>query len=155
MSAATVEQRLARLEAAEEIRQLLLEYARCLDAGDYRGYAALFTEDGELHAQLGEAKGRAAIQALLDKRLDTGDAPRRTAVHFVGSPTINVDGETATSEVVWTYVTNDADGYPVMFQLGRYRDELVLEEGRWRFKRRTITRELGYSPMDERPDPKR
>jgi hypothetical protein len=42
-----------------------------------------------------------------------------------------------------------------MFQLGRYRDELVLEEGRWRFRRRTITREIGYSPMDVRPDPKR
>jgi hypothetical protein len=47
---ASLEERLQRLEDLEEIRQLLEEYARCLDAGDHAAYAELFTEDGELHA---------------------------------------------------------------------------------------------------------
>ena len=65
---ATLEERLQRLEDLEEIRRLLEEYARCLDSGDHAAYAELFTEDGELHAQLGRAKGRQAItDGVLDR----------------------------------------------------------------------------------------
>ncbi len=147
----TVEERLRRLEDLEEIRALLVEYARCLDAGDHAAYADLFTEDGELRAQLGEAKGRKAIRELLDARLlDSGERARRTARHQLANPTITVDGDTATSTVLWLFVTHDDDGYPLLLQGGRYDDELVRDGGRWRFKRRTITRDFGYSPLDER-----
>src|SRR5207247_10236866 len=82
---ATLEERLQRLEDLEEIRRLLEEYARCLDAGDHAAYAELFTVEGELHAQLGEAKGREAIRSLLDARLK-GDRPApRTAFHQIGN----------------------------------------------------------------------
>ncbi len=153
---ATVEERLRRLEDAEEIRKLLLEYARCLDAADYTAYAGLFTEDGELHAQLGRAKGREAIAALLDWRLDpdAGAPPRRPAFHLVGSPSIEVDGDDASSEVVWAYVTHDDDGYPLLLQIGHYRDRLRREDGRWRFARREISRDFGYSPLDPARPPR-
>jgi 3-phenylpropionate/cinnamic acid dioxygenase small subunit len=142
-----LEARLRRLEDVDEIRLLLEEYARCLDAADYVGYSELFTEDGELHAQLGMAKGRDAIRALLDKRLDPGAVPRPTAFHWIGNPTIQVDGDRATSVVLWSYVTHDDAGFPLVLQVGHYRDELAREDGRWRFRRREITRDLGYSPL--------
>jgi hypothetical protein len=144
-----LEARLRRLEDREEIRQLILEYARRLDAADYGGYAELFTADGELNAQLGQAKGREAIVALLEQRLGTSSEPlRRTAFHLVGGPDLEVDGDRATSTVIWAYVTHDDDGFPIILQLGHYRDELAREDGVWRFRRRDISRDLGFSPLD-------
>jgi uncharacterized protein (TIGR02246 family) len=147
---ATLEERLQRLEDLEEIRRLLEEYARCLDAGDHAAYAELFTEDGELHAQLGQAKGRQAIRDLLDARLKGEARPARTAFHQIGNATIEVDGDRATSRVLWAYVTHDDGNYPLILQVGHYDDVLVREDGRWRFERRTITRDFGFSPLDER-----
>jgi uncharacterized protein (TIGR02246 family) len=146
----SVEQRLRRLEDLEEIRRLLEEYARCLDAGDHAAYAALFTEDGELHAQLGEAKGREAIRSLLDARLKEPGRTPRTAFHQIGNATIELDGDRATSRVMWAYVTHDYGNYPLILQVGHYDDVLVRDGDRWRFRRRTITRDFGYSPLDER-----
>jgi 3-phenylpropionate/cinnamic acid dioxygenase small subunit len=144
-----LEARLRRLEDVEEIRQLLLDYARCLDEADYVGYSQLFTEDGELHAQLGQAKGREAIRALLDRRLGADDAPpRKTAFHLIGNPTIEVDGDRATSVVTWAYLTHDDSGLPMLLQFGHYRDQLTRDQGRWRFERRDISRDLGFSPLD-------
>ena len=145
-----LEARLRRLEDLEEIRQLLLEYARRLDAADYEGYAALFTADGELDAQLGHAVGREAIVELLERRLGSG--PQRTvtktAFHLVGMPDIQLDGDTAASVVIWAYITHDDDGFPLVLQLGHYRDTLAREDGVWRFRRRRISRDLGFSPLD-------
>ena len=144
-----LEARLRRLEDVEEIQRLLLAYARCLDEGDYAGYSELFTEDGELNAQLGQAKGREAIRALLDRRLGDDDAPpRRKAFHLIGNPTIEVDGDRATSIVTWAYLTHDDAGYPMLLQFGHYRDQLTRDQGRWMFARRDISRDLGFSPLD-------
>jgi uncharacterized protein (TIGR02246 family) len=145
----TLEVRLRQLEDREAIRDLLVEYARCLDAADHAGYANLFTEGGELNARLGQAKGREAIRALLDDRLGADPrAPRKTAFHLIGNPIIAVDGDRATSSALWAYITHDDEGYPTILQLGRYSDVLVRDEGRWRFERRDITRELGFSPLE-------
>jgi hypothetical protein len=145
-----LEARLQRLEDLEEIRQLLLEYARRLDAADYEGYAALFTADGELDAQLGHAVGREAIVELLERRLGSGSerTVKKTAFHLVGSPDIQLDGDEATSVVIWAYVTHDDDGFPIILQLGHYRDTLARDDGLWRFRRRQISRDLGFSPLD-------
>jgi uncharacterized protein (TIGR02246 family) len=145
----TLEARLRRLEDIEEIRQLLLAYARCLDAGDYVGYAQLFAPDGELHAQLGQAKGREAIVALLEQRLGSApERPRKTAYHLVGTPVLEVDGDRATSTVFWAYITHDDEGFPIILQAGHYRDDLARVDGAWRFRRRDISRDLGFSPLD-------
>jgi uncharacterized protein (TIGR02246 family) len=146
----SLEDRLQRLEDLEEIRRLLEEYARCLDTGDHAAYAELFTEDGELHAQLGQAKGRQAIRELLDARLKDPNWTPRTAFHQIGNATIDVDGDRATSRVMWAYVTHDDESYPLVLQVGHYDDVFVRDGGRWRFERRTITRDFGYSPLDER-----
>jgi hypothetical protein len=41
-------ERLARLEDVVEIQQLFVDYGRRCDEADHSGYAALFTEDGEV-----------------------------------------------------------------------------------------------------------
>jgi ketosteroid isomerase-like protein len=144
--------RLQLLDDREEIRQIFVDYARYLDSGDHAGYASLFARDGVLAAQLGEAVGPAAIEAILDENLGPqvrGDLP--PAIHITANHDIHVDGDTATATVVWYYLTTDPDTVPTILQSGRYLDDLVREDGRWKIRRHEITRVMGRSPMSERP----
>jgi uncharacterized protein (TIGR02246 family) len=145
-------QQIRELEDREQIRQIFVEYARCLDGGDFVGYARLFASDGVLAAQLGEAVGPDAIAALLEKTLGPhvrGHLP--AAVHVMNNQRIDVEGDTATTQVIWFYLTTDPDGVPTVLQAGRYVDELVREQGAWKIKRHDISRIMGRSPMDPSP----
>jgi uncharacterized protein (TIGR02246 family) len=129
-----VEDRLRRLEDLEEIRRLFVDYGRHLDAGDVEAYAALFADDGELLlGPLGRARGRAEIVAMMTEAL-AGTVG--TTFHLVTSPTIELDGDEATAEVMWTVLAATAGASPAVTMLGRHEDRLVRERGRWRFARR-------------------
>ena len=126
--------RLQRLEDLLEIHQLFIDYGRCLDAGDFDGYAALFARDGELMlGPLGRAKGRDEIKAMMSKTLSGQDG---SSFHIISSPQVQLDGDRASSEVMWTALARDESGHPRLTMLGRHRDDLVREDGRWRFARR-------------------
>ena len=145
--------RLQELEDREQIRQIFVDYAKYLDAGDHAGYASLFSDDGVLLAQLGEAVGPAAIEEVLDKNLGPqvrGHLPE--AIHVMNNQRIDIDGDTATTVVVWFYLTSDDDGVPTVLQSGRYLDDLVRENGKWKITRHDISRVMGRSPMDAAPD---
>jgi hypothetical protein len=64
--------RIQRLEDIEEIRVLLTNYGRFLDAHDLAPYSQLFARDGEWVGGFGSAKGPAGIQALMEKNLGPG-----------------------------------------------------------------------------------
>ena len=145
-------QRIRELEDREQIRQTFVEYARYLDGNDFVGYGNLFASDGVLAAQLGEAVGPDAIAALLEKTLGPhvrGHLP--AAVHVMNNQRIDVDGDTASTQVMWFYLTTDPDGVPTVLQSGRYVDDLVREQGVWKIKRHDISRIMGRSPMDPPP----
>ena len=59
-----------------------------------------------------------------------------TSFHVISSPMIALRGDTATSDVMWTVVHRKEDGHPSLSMIGRHRDELVREDGRWRFLKR-------------------
>ncbi|MBO0747580.1 MAG: nuclear transport factor 2 family protein [Acidimicrobiaceae bacterium] len=132
--------RLRCLEAEEEIRHLLLEYKTVLDRQDFQAYAGLFTEDGEFGAGRNPAKGRAAIQALVESMPGTllGSAPGED-FHVVVNPQIELDADDldrARARSVWLYVVRGAHDTPVLAKMGHYEDDLVRQEGRWWFQRR-------------------
>jgi ketosteroid isomerase-like protein len=144
--------RLQELEDREQIRQIVVDYAKYLDSGDHAAYASLFADDGVLVAQLGRAVGPAAIEEVLDKNLGPqvrGHLPE--AIHVVNNQRIDIDGDHATTVVVWFYLTTDTDGVPTVLQSGRYRDDLVRDSGAWKIKRHDISRVMGRSPMDDPP----
>lgn len=148
----TDDQRLRELEDRNEIRQIFVDYARCLDSGNHAGYAALFASDGVMVAQLGEAVGPAAIEATLDEHLGPavrGHLPQ--AIHVMNNQQIDLHGDTATTTVIWFYLTTDPDGVPTVLQAGRYVDDLVREHGVWKIARHDISRIMGRSPMDAPP----
>jgi uncharacterized protein (TIGR02246 family) len=130
----TLMQRLRRLEDLEEIRQLFVDYGRHLDAGDVAAYAELFADDGEvLLGPIGRAKGRPAIVELMTKVKER--SPTKS-FHLVTNPVIRLDGDCATSEVLWTVIKSDASGKLEVAMFGRHEDELVRERGRWKIRKR-------------------
>lgn len=132
----TVEDRLARLEDLEEIRQLFIDYGHHLDRGDTDSYASLFAKDGEvLLGPVGRAQGPTEIKALMDRALSgvTGNS-----YHLIANPVIDLadGGDTAAAEVSWAVIVRGESGAPALTMYGRHVDELVREDGAWRFLRR-------------------
>lgn len=129
-----IAQRLQRLEDLEQIRQLFVDYGHYLDQRDFESYAELFCEDGELLlGPIGRVQGRAAIrQHMHDVLAGAGGG----SYHLVTNPRVSIDGDEARAEVMWSVVSPGPDGRPVMSMLGRHRDVLVREAGRWLFRRR-------------------
>ena len=137
----------------EAIRRIFVDYAKYLDGGDFAGYASLFAENGVLIAQLGEAVGPPAIEAILEQTLGAyvhGEHP--PSIHVMNNHRIDIDGDTAKTEVIWFYLTVDPDTVPTVLQAGRYVDDLVRENGTWKIARHDISRIFGRSPMMAAPD---
>jgi uncharacterized protein (TIGR02246 family) len=125
--------RLQRLEDLEAIRQLFVDYGHHLDHGDLDGYAELFDEEGELLlGPIGKAKGRQAIKDIMSRTL----AHAGSSYHLITSPRIALDGDRATTEVMWTVVVRGADGKADVTMLGRHEDVVVRRGDRWLFASR-------------------
>jgi ketosteroid isomerase-like protein len=138
--------RLRRLEDLEQIRQLLVDYKHVLDGKDFSGYASLFAEDGEFVAIAARARGRAEIEAMVAAMPGTDLLAAKAGddFHLVLNPQIQLDADDpdrARAQSTWAYVIKGDDGEPVLAKLGHYDDELVREDGSWRFLRRE-------APMD-------
>ena len=123
-----------RLEDLLEIHQLFVDYGLSLDAGDFDAYSQLFAKDGEvLIGPMGRAKGRDEIKAMMTKTLSGGIG---SSFHIISSPQVQLDGDTATSQVMWSVVSLGEDGNASLRMIGRHRDNLVREDGRWKIARR-------------------
>ncbi len=120
----------------DDIRQLMQRYARAVDDRDIEGLASLFHPEARI-------TGTRAEQSL-GEWLETMRAPRSvpSSMHFLGESLIEGNGPGRA----------DVDTYAVVYQLGdasagqgdltlgmRYRDQVVEEQGRWVFKRRSST----------------
>jgi hypothetical protein len=128
------------LEDREEIRNLLQEYRRTLDVRDMRAYSALFASNGSWSGKSGSATGPDGIHDMLVAVLpDNPPAPGATLWHWISDPTITVDGDRATASSLWMHVRRGEDDRPLLPTLGSYEDELVREDGRWRFLRRSVS----------------
>ena len=137
-------ERVQRLEDVLEIHRLLVDYGRHLDARDLRAYSQLFCDDGEWTGATGNAVGPAAIEAMLEANLPGNPAaPGATTWHVMANPVIDVDGDRATARVMWLLLRRDAGDQPGFAVTGHYDDVLVREGGRWKFKRRAASVDVG------------
>ncbi len=132
----------AQLAAREEIRELISRYCVAADAGKLADVAALFTPDGHIDFRGEKHVGAAGILGMFTEsgqRLRgsdlAGTALRSRLLHTVSTTSIEFDGPG--SARVQSYFTV-LSGIGVD-HWGRYRDELVLDDGRWRFAARRIT----------------
>jgi len=147
------EERLRRLEDAEQIRQLNLEYRRHLDARDLEAYGRLFADDGEWLGGTGYGRTPAGITAMLTERLAGNPAPPgATSWHMVTESDIQVRGDRATGTITWALIQRGDGDKPVMRLLGHYDDTYVRERGRWRYQRRIAHTDIPRRHMDAPPD---
>jgi uncharacterized protein (TIGR02246 family) len=139
-----LEDRVRRLEDLQEIRRLALDYARTLDGKDFDACSKLFARDGEFVLPFESSFGPAAIERSMTGMLgkDLAAVPGRD-FHVLANERIELDGDRATARSFWIYVTPGADEHPRIAQFGHYEDELVREDGRWRFARRDAARDVG------------
>lgn len=126
----SLEARIARLEALDEIRQLAAKYAVALDMRDFNALANLFVEDVGVP---GKRRGREALREWYDTEI------RRTllgSAHGVLGHVIDVhDAERASGLV---YSRNDLETETTwVIELLAYLDNYERRGGCWYFARRT------------------
>lgn len=134
-----------RLEDQEEIRRLLIDYGRSLDARDFVKYSALFAKDGEWTGGFGTAKGPAAIKAMMDKEIGAAPAPRpNSTFHLLTNFAIDVHGDTGTVWSRWAFVVTSKQNTPSILYAGHYDDIVAREDGRWKFKKRVASNDIPH-----------
>lgn len=125
------------LVAREQIRDTIARYAHCVDGGRFDELVELFVPDGVLEV-VGEPpqRGRDAIKAFVagvGRDLGAATATPRIG-HHVGNVVIELDGkQRARTRCYFLAVTDHGVDH-----WGRYRDELVPLDDRWRFARRKV-----------------
>ncbi|HWN85844.1 MAG TPA: nuclear transport factor 2 family protein [Vicinamibacterales bacterium] len=138
--------RVETLEAQEAIRQLWADYGRTLDARDFAAFSTLWAREatyGGTPAAPG-AKGPAAIGAFLEKAIGTNypDSKGKN-FHLYFNESIDVQGDRATAVSKGGFVMASADnGKADFLLLATYRDELIKEDGKWKFLRREISGDI-------------
>lgn len=146
-------QRVQQLEDQDQIRQVLIDYGKFLDARDYAGYAALFARDGVWTGGFGSATGPADIQAMLEKNLGKS-APgfiNKTSFHLMTTMEVQVSGDAATAHSRYLFFTATKDNKPGPALAGRYVDEFVREDGKWKIKHRTTHGVIPWRDGDAPP----
>jgi uncharacterized protein (TIGR02246 family) len=138
---ASLEQRLRKVEDQLAIQRVLVEYSARQDAKDYAGYAALFARDGEWVNGQNVYKGREAILKMLVDLYGTPPAGYVNAesFHISSNPQIDVQGDRATARSRHLLVMRGPNGEPTPMLAGRYEDEFIREDGKWKILRRVDT----------------
>jgi hypothetical protein len=127
--------RIQRMEDIEEIRTVLVNYGRFLDAHDFAAYGRLFAHGGEWIGGFGTVKGPTDIEAFMIKNIGAPGKPTGTC-HLLSNFIIDVHGDQATAWSRWNFVTPGSDNKPAIAQGGHYEDSLVRENSHWKFSRR-------------------
>jgi hypothetical protein len=120
-------------ETYASVSELLGEYCVRLDSGRFEDWTDLFLADGRLEMKRQSVVGH-------DQLLDFArHAPR--GIHLCGVPVIAEAAGSASSTCPWNFV-DLATGTQVV---GYYHDDIVIAEGRHRFRSRRI--EMHFPPV--------
>lgn len=132
--AETIEQRLAALEAKDEIRELTGRYCHAVVDGDAEAIVALFCADGTFRSHTLEPSGHEEL-----RKFYAGGVGGRTHKPFVQNHVIElIDADNASGRCsVEIRVLQDGRAYT---QAGHYHDRYRREGGRWRFAERHYMR---------------
>jgi hypothetical protein len=125
------------LEEKEAIRDLMSAYCFYVDNGEFEKFAGLFTADGIFESgPLGKLRGRKVIHDFIAAHVPReGEGPARK--HCTMNHLIQVNGHEARADS-YIVVLREASGGIIASLAGRYEDQLVKENGEWRFKVRKI-----------------
>lgn len=134
-----------------EIENLSNRYMIAMDAGDLETVMDLWAEDGVMEWVFGVEHGKAAIREALAgfvggpaarATIREGDTSRPRTRHQLINHVIDVDGDSARTVAYWFALTNNTPQKDVqLLYFGHYEAELVRQDGKWLFKKRSIYNE--------------
>ena len=123
------------------IREVLERYMRYNDDRAADRIAELFDDDAVFQVAGRIAVGRDAIRGFFRGEADHDPAPwtepggllvQPASLHLCANPVIDIDGDTATSELDFHVVRRNDEGRTTSSLIGRYRDRWRRrDDGRW------------------------
>ena len=131
---ASVESRLAAIEAKDEIRELTARYCHAVVDGDADAIVELFCDDGVFRAHTSAPEGRAALREFY-----AAGVGAKTHKPFVQNHVIELEDDTHASGRCSVEIRVLQDGQPYT-QAGHYFDKYRRIDGRWRFAERHYIR---------------
>ena len=125
---AALEHRVAALEATEDVRRTMSDYARALDERRPDLLDQVFTDDCHLVTVPwgADTRGKAKLLRVFDNYWKRFGGPRR----YYANENITVDGDTATAFSYWFVTQEDADRSVIGW--GTYEWQFRREPQRWR-----------------------
>jgi ketosteroid isomerase-like protein len=132
---ATVEERLHRLEAIAEIKELTARYCLHVSRNEGQAVVDLFTYDGVLDgssAGMGVISGRAALLEFYEESVTTAEE----SLPFIHNHIIEIDGDRASGTCALE--ARFSRGGRSITTAGHYQDTYRLEGGRWLFAERKL-----------------
>lgn len=152
LSKATLQMVLDRMA----IEEVFVRYYSGLGSGDPDGFGGFFADEAELDVNGIVCRSKEEIAKLY--RDVAADKPNLTGQFrmILSNLFIEVDGDTATAQMLWTQTLNDTlKGPPRLIEQGREFDRLVRQNGRWKIKQRVVIADSGLPDlMDETYDPR-
>ena len=131
--------RLQRVEDELEIRRLLIEYSARLDGKDIDAWIDVFAKNGTWQNGDLVYTGPEQLRELLHKEFG-GEPPinynQTMTYQVIHGPQIEVDGDRAKVRSRHTLFRRDETGHPQSVLAGIYEDELIREDGKWKFLHR-------------------
>lgn len=147
----TLEQRLARLEAAEAVRGTMMSYAQLMDAGLVDEVLQLFAKDSQLIA-LNEPPGSGgSVRRSGIVEIDTHYRALRygTFRHHLTNVSVDVTSDAKIAELSALFLTS----YRHAIKGGFYEVKFERQnDGQWRIKRMHITSSWGWHVSDPNID---
>jgi hypothetical protein len=147
-------ERLQRVKDRQEIYALMMDYGFAITGRNAPELARLFARDGVWKGNVGEAKGPAEIQEMLEitiAKIPPGQE-HTGGFHIMSNVEVDLQGDAATSRSRWMWVVPSQTGYPIGQRSGHFEDKLVRENGVWRFAHRLTVTELPLEQHDEEKD---
>jgi 3-phenylpropionate/cinnamic acid dioxygenase small subunit len=143
---ASVEARLQSLEDYQAIQEMLAIYMVAEDSNDWKTYSSLFAKNGELMFQKNHWVGPERIYQGMKAAQDAPNSvlARRGLRHSLSNIDIRLDGDRAHVISRWIVMSRQADGRPLVGATGYLDDNLVREDGAWKFARRVIYTEFPF-----------
>ncbi len=115
----------------ERIRALLAGYCQLLDDGRFDEWIELFTTDIEFVVMGLHQHGHDELRGFIEP----SQQPDARGKHMISEPWIEVESDTtATARTDFVWVSKQG----AVGQSGRYVDQLVTHDNRWKFRRREI-----------------
>ena len=149
-------ERVQLLEDKQAITALLERFFEYQETRQQVNYANLFAKDGEMILRRGRTSGGpAGILGQRGASASNEPVPANTIRmrHILSNVHIEVAGDTASAQSRFTLISVGDDNRPRVGGSGRYKDDLVRENGEWKILKRVIYRDLPLDLENANPEP--